>query len=158
MVHLRTPDTVRVRRSAACTASRREGGGTPMSLARGAAFSLGCAALGAAGWAAVCMATDMRLGFLAILVGGLAGFGMGLGNKARGGVGAGFLAGCVAALAIMGSRYGAIHFGVQNYLKEEAEMTPEKAVEAVGSEVEEDFMARGGEFEEEDEYYDAVAQ
>jgi hypothetical protein len=103
------------------------------------------------------VATDLRLGFLAILVGGLAGFGMGLGTKARGGVGAGFLAGCVAALAIMGSRYGAIHFGVQNYLREQAEVTPEEAVDAVGDEVIEEFMARGVEFEDEDEYYDAVA-
>lgn len=123
-------------------------------MLRGAFFGLFFAAIGAAGWAAVSMATDMRLGFLAIAVGGLAGFGMGVGNKARGGLGAGFLTAIVAALAILASRYAVMHLSVQAFLNDGAQVTPEEAVYSVAEDVQAELLADGVELpeSEDDEY------
>lgn len=126
-----------------------------MSLGRGAALGLCCAALGAAGWAAVSVATEMRLGFLAIIVGGLAGFGVGLGNRSRGGAEAGFLAAVLACLAILGSRYAVMHMGVREFIRVGSEVTPDVAVQEVAAQVYEEFEQSGVEFDpsmDEDEY------
>lgn len=118
-----------------------------MSLGRGAALGLVCAALGAAGWAAVSVATEMRLGFLAIVVGGLAGFGVGLGNRARGGAGAGFLAAVLACVAILGSRYAVMHMGVRELIRAGSEVTPDVAVQEVAAQVYQEFEESGMELD-----------
>jgi hypothetical protein len=128
-------------------------------LGRGAFLSLVCAAIGAAGWAAISVATEMRLGFLAILVGGLAGFGMAMGNKGRGGAGAGFIAGVVACLAILGSRFAVMHMGVREFIRAGSAVTPEVAVLEVAAQVAEEFEAQGIEYDDslyEDGYPEVV--
>ncbi len=117
-------------------------------LGRGAFLSLVCAAIGAAGWAAISVATEMRVGFLAILVGGLAGFGMAMGNKGRGGAGAGFIAGLVACLAILGSRFAVMHMGVREFIRAGSAVTPEVAVLEVAAQVAEEFEAQGIEYDD----------
>lgn len=131
-----------------------------MSLGRGFFGGLMGAAAGGAGWAAISMATDMRLGFLAIAVGGLAGFGMGVGNKARGGIGAGVLAALAAAVGILGSRYVVTHFGVQALLRGGAGVTEDIAVTEVASDIYTEWTGAGYEleFEADDEYPAAVVE
>lgn len=114
-----------------------------MSLGRGFFGSLLGAAAGGAGWAAISLATDLRLGFLAIVVGGLAGFGMGMGTKARGGMGAGVLAAIAAAFGILGSRYAVNHFGVQAMLRDGSAVTDDIAVMEVASDIYSEWSASG---------------
>lgn len=124
-----------------------------MQLARGAALSLGCAIAGAAVWGAISVATDMRLGLLAIVVGGLAGFGMGYGNRGRGGVAAGVLAACITLVAVVASRGVVTHIAAAKYVRENAMTAREAVVEEFAAEVYAEMESSGVEMTETEEGY-----
>ncbi len=60
--------------------------------------------MGAAVWVGVAHTTGYELTILAVVVGGSAGFGMGLGVKGRGGAPAGVLAAAAAVVCIVGAK------------------------------------------------------
>lgn len=124
-------------------------------LMRGAAASLGCAAVGAAAWAGLSLATDMRWALLAIVVGGLAGFGMGVGNRGRGGVGSGLLAAVILCVTVVLSRGVVARVNAERWMRENAVAADQVAFEALAGEVYEGLASRGFEMsdpEGEDEY------
>lgn len=127
-----------------------------MSLGRGFFGSLVGAAAGGGAWAALSLATDMRMGIVAIVVGALAGFGMSLGTEGRGGGSAGLLAGIAAALGILGSRYAVNHFGVQRMIAAGSTVTPETAVNEVAGDIYADWLAAGYRLESNGEEYPAA--
>lgn len=124
-----------------------------MSLGRGFFGSLVGAAAGGGAWAALSLATDLRMGIAALAVGALAGFGMSLGTEGRGGGSAGFLAGLAAALGILGSRYAVNHFGVQRLIAAGSMVTPETAVNEVAGDIYADWLAAGYRLEGNGEEY-----
>jgi hypothetical protein len=66
---------------------------------------LGGAALGAAGWAAVAIATDYEIGFIAVAVGYLAGLGVKLGARGKRGGGLPHVAAAAAVLGLLLAKY-----------------------------------------------------
>ena len=129
-----------------------------MLLLRGAFFGLVCGAIGAAMWAAVAYFTGYELGLLAIVVGGLCGFGMGMGNAGRGGAGAGLVAAFVTFLAIMGGKFAVVQVMLDDFLQSEAVVFDEEAsLDAIAGQVYQEFDASGQDMGEEgDEWPSAV--
>lgn len=124
-----------------------------MSLARGTAFSFGCALVGTAAWAGISLATDMRLGLLAIVVGGLAGFGMAMGCRGKGGVGAGVLAACMCLVAVFLGRGVVSGVNSARWVAENAPQAEQVCIHEIANQVYDEFEAAGKPMTESDDEF-----
>lgn len=124
-----------------------------MNLLRGFGVGLVLAGIGAAIWAGISIATEWRIGLLAIMVGAMAGFGMAAGSQKRGGVAAGMLAMTAALIAIIGSRAVVANVMAGRMVEEHGVSVEEAAIQLVAEEVYEDWIEEGrGLSESEDGY------
>lgn len=115
-----------------------------MSLVKGVAGAVAGGAVGGALWVGVALATGWELSLIAIIVGGCVGFGMGMGNQGRGGLGAGLLAACVTFLCVIGAKAGVAHVVAQRWMAEQSlEVTEEDARTALMETVYTSFSDEG---------------
>jgi hypothetical protein len=120
-----------------------------MNLAKGFAFALACGAAGAALWVGLAAATGWELTLVAIILGGAAGFGMGMGVKGRGGAPAGVLAAVAALVCILGAKAGVAHIVAQRWIESESQhVSEDDAREALRVTVYDEFSERGVEMSE----------
>jgi hypothetical protein len=126
-----------------------------MSLAHGTLGATAGALIGATVWTAISYLTGWNLGILAPIVGGCAGFGMGMGNKGKGGVEAGVLAATLTVLAVLGSRYALSQMEYADFNAEMAEVTEEDARDRLAWEIMDRYLEDGVELSEpeDDESY-----
>lgn len=122
-----------------------------MSLAQGTIGAAVGALVGAAVWTGLSYFTGWNLGVLAPIVGGAAGFGMGMGNKGRGGMEAGLIAAALTVAGVMASRamLGSLEYA--DFTREMADVTPEDARDRLGWEIMERFEEQGVEMTWEDD-------
>jgi len=109
-----------------------------MSLGKGFAFAAIGAALGAVVWGGICFATDMRLWFLAPVVGGAAGYGMMRGASMKAGVPGGILAATLTIAAIFATRHTLVSHDVSKLLEIDGETIRECLASEVADEWAED--------------------
>lgn len=114
-----------------------------MSLAKGVLGALVGGAIGGAIWAGAAYFSGWELSLLAIVVGGAAGFGMGMGNKGRGGAMAGVLAACVTVACIFGAKFGMAELRAEKMIESTPGVTEEDARTALMDSVYAEFEDEG---------------
>lgn len=122
-----------------------------MNIVRGLLFSALAAAAGAGLWVGIYAATGYSIGITAIIIGGLAGFGMGTGCAGRGGVPAGVLAAIITLVAVLGARMGVAHMYAAETVAEHAAITEEDAVLALAPDIYARFADDGVDMSEPDD-------
>jgi hypothetical protein len=119
-----------------------------MSLSKGIAGSIIGAAVGSIVWVGLSAASGWGLGLMGIVVGGLAGFGMGQGVQGRGGLHAGIGAAAVALMAVLGARFAVTQMEMSRFMEEGSRVSEEDAVDALATQEFERLRAAGDEFED----------
>jgi hypothetical protein len=112
-----------------------------MSIGRGLGVSVLAAAVGAGAWVGLYAATGWSVGVLAIVIGGLAGWGMAAGNRGRGGAAAGVLAAVVVLVGVCAARVGVAQLWAAEMLSEDMAVTEEDAEMAFAPEIYAQFEA-----------------
>ncbi len=116
-----------------------------MSLVKGTIGSVIGGAIGAAIWTGVAYSMNLESGFIAWGVGILAGIGMAVGAGNYASQTTGVVAALVAAVAVLGGKYGAVHYAVGDIMKgvESVAITDEDAQVYMADQLVEEYKAQG---------------
>ena len=112
-------------------------------LARGVAFAVVGGLIGALAWGVIAYVTGWSFGIVAIVVGLLAGCGMGFGMKGRGSVGTGIASAIIALVCIVGAKFAVAVLESRDWAEEVRDVTEEDAVDAYASEVYDYYATTG---------------
>ncbi len=122
-----------------------------MSLVNGTLGALLGAAVGAAVWTGISWLTGWNLGILAPIVGGAAGFGMGMGNQGRGGATAGIIAAALTIAGVLASRCMLSELEYSDFADEMATISEEDAQDRLAWEVMDRMISNGETLSESDD-------